>query len=43
VVREVGLVIVPLVSAHGTNAIFHYHAIQAWQVEATGEVNNVYA
>jgi sulfane dehydrogenase subunit SoxC len=32
-----------LVSAHGTNAIFHYHAIQAWQVETTGEVKNVYA
>jgi sulfane dehydrogenase subunit SoxC len=32
-----------LVSAHGTNAIFHSHAIQAWQVETTGEVNNVYA
>jgi sulfane dehydrogenase subunit SoxC len=32
-----------LVRAHGTNAIFHYNAIQAWQVEKTGEVNNVYA
>ena len=32
-----------LVSAHGTNAIFHYNAIQAWQVETTGEVKNVYA
>jgi sulfane dehydrogenase subunit SoxC len=32
-----------LVSAHGTNAIFHYNAIQAWQVESTGEVKNVYA
>jgi sulfane dehydrogenase subunit SoxC len=32
-----------LVSAHGTNAIFHYNAIQAWQIEPTGEVKNVYA
>jgi sulfane dehydrogenase subunit SoxC len=32
-----------LVSAHGPNAIFHYNAIQAWQIEATGEVKNVYA
>lgn len=32
-----------LVSVHGTNAIFHYNAIQAWQVETTGEVKNVYA
>jgi sulfane dehydrogenase subunit SoxC len=32
-----------LVSAHGTNAIFHYNAIQAWQVETSGEVKNVYA
>jgi sulfane dehydrogenase subunit SoxC len=32
-----------MVSAHGTNPIFHYNAIQAWQVETTGEVKNVYA
>jgi sulfane dehydrogenase subunit SoxC len=32
-----------LVGAHGANAIFHYNAIQAWQVETTGEVKNVYA
>ena len=32
-----------LISAHGSNAIFHYNAIQAWQVEASGEVKNVYA
>jgi sulfane dehydrogenase subunit SoxC len=32
-----------LISAHGTNAIFHYNAIQAWQVETNGEVKNVYA
>src|SRR5215475_8460995 len=32
-----------LISTHGTNAIFHYNAIQAWQVETTGAVKNVYA
>jgi sulfane dehydrogenase subunit SoxC len=32
-----------LVAAHGTNVLYHYHAIQAWQVEANGEVHNVYA
>ena len=32
-----------LLSAHGANAIFHYNAIQAWQVETSGEVKNVYA
>jgi sulfane dehydrogenase subunit SoxC len=32
-----------LVAAHGTNAFYHYNAIQAWQVEANGEVKNVYA
>jgi sulfane dehydrogenase subunit SoxC len=32
-----------LIGAHGTNAIFHYNAIQAWQVETSGEVKNVYA
>jgi len=32
-----------LMSAHGSNAIFHYNAIQAWQVETTGEGKNVYA
>jgi sulfane dehydrogenase subunit SoxC len=32
-----------LVAAHGTNVSYHYNAIQAWQVEATGEVKNVYA
>jgi sulfane dehydrogenase subunit SoxC len=31
-----------LIGARGTNAFYHYHAIQAWQVEATGEVKNVY-
>jgi sulfane dehydrogenase subunit SoxC len=32
-----------LVAAHGTNVSYHYNAIQAWQVEASGEVKNVYA
>jgi len=32
-----------LVAAHGTNVSYHYNAIQAWQVEANGEVKNVYA
>src|SRR2546421_7248595 len=32
-----------LVAAHGTNVLYHYNAIQAWQVEANGEVKHVYA
>jgi sulfane dehydrogenase subunit SoxC len=32
-----------LVGAHGTNAVFHYNAIQAWQIGTNGEVKNVYA
>jgi sulfane dehydrogenase subunit SoxC len=32
-----------LVRAHGTNGIFHYNAIQAWQIATNGEVKNVYA
>jgi sulfane dehydrogenase subunit SoxC len=32
-----------LVGAHGTNVIFHYNAIQAWQIATNGEVKNVYA
>ena len=32
-----------LVGVHGTNAIFHYNAIQAWQIAPNGEVKNVYA
>jgi hypothetical protein len=32
-----------LIAAHGTNVFYHYNAIQAWQVEANGEVKNVYA
>ena len=31
------------IARHGTNVLYHYHAIQAWRVEATGEVKNVYA
>ena len=32
-----------LVAAHGTQVFYHYNAIQAWQVETTGEVKHVYA
>jgi sulfane dehydrogenase subunit SoxC len=32
-----------LIAEHGTNVVFHYHAIQAWRVEQSGEVKNVYA
>ena len=32
-----------LIGDHGVNAIFHYNAIQAWQVATNGEVKNVYA
>ena len=32
-----------LIAQHGANVIYHYHAIQAWRVEANGEVKNVYA
>ena len=31
------------IARHGSNPIYHYHAIQAWSVEANGEVKNVYA
>src|SRR5215813_8144908 len=31
------------IADHGNNAIFHYNAIQAWSVEANGEVKHVYA
>ena len=31
-----------LVAEHGANVIFHYSAIQAWSVAASGEVKNVY-
>ncbi|HSF29953.1 MAG TPA: sulfite dehydrogenase [Candidatus Tectomicrobia bacterium] len=32
-----------LLAGRGTSVFYHYHAIQAWQVETTGEVKNVYA
>ena len=32
-----------LIAQHAANVIYHYHAIQAWRVEANGEVKNVYA
>jgi sulfane dehydrogenase subunit SoxC len=32
-----------LIAEHGTNVIFHYHAIIAWSVAANGEVKHVYA
>ncbi len=32
-----------LIARHGANVIYHYHAIQAWRVESSGEVKNVYA
>jgi len=31
------------IAEHGANAIFHYHAIHAWAVQASGEVTHVYA
>jgi sulfane dehydrogenase subunit SoxC len=31
------------IAEHGTNAIFHFHGIQAWSVAANGEVKHVYA
>jgi sulfane dehydrogenase subunit SoxC len=32
-----------LIAQHGANVTYHYHAIQAWRVESSGEVKNVYA
>jgi sulfane dehydrogenase subunit SoxC len=32
-----------LIAEHGSNVIFHYNAIQAWGIQANGEVKNVYA
>jgi len=32
-----------LIAQHGSNVVYHYHAIQAWRVETNGEVKNVYA
>jgi sulfane dehydrogenase subunit SoxC len=31
------------IAEHGSNAIFHYHAISAWSVAPNGEVKHVYA
>ena len=31
------------IAEHGHNAIFHFHAIQAWSVAANGEVKHVHA
>jgi sulfane dehydrogenase subunit SoxC len=31
------------IAEHGNNAVFHYSAITAWSVAATGEVKHVYA
>ena len=31
------------IAHHGANAVFHYNAIQAWSVQANGEVKHVYA
>jgi sulfane dehydrogenase subunit SoxC len=31
------------IARHGNNAVFHYHAIQAWSVATSGEVKHVYA
>jgi sulfane dehydrogenase subunit SoxC len=31
------------IAEHGSNAIFHFHGIQAWGVAANGEVKHVYA
>jgi sulfane dehydrogenase subunit SoxC len=32
-----------LIAEHGANVILSYNAIQAWRVESSGEVKNVYA
>jgi len=32
-----------LVSAEGTNAVYHYNAIQTWKVDESGKVTNAYA
>ena len=32
-----------VIAEHGNNVVFHYNGIQAWLVEANGEVKNVYA
>jgi len=32
-----------LIAEHGASVVFHYNAIQAWRIESSGEVKNVYA
>lgn len=32
-----------LIAEHGSNVIVHFNGVQAWRVEANGEVKNVYA
>jgi len=32
-----------IVSAEGTNAVYHYNAIQTWKVDENGKVTNAYA
>src|SRR3989475_3023327 len=32
-----------LIAEHGSNVVFHYNGIQAWGVQADGEVKHVYA
>jgi sulfane dehydrogenase subunit SoxC len=32
-----------IVREHGANVVFHFNGIQAWRIEANGEVKNVYA
>lgn len=32
-----------LVAVRGTNSVYHYNAIQSWQLTQSGEVNNVHA
>jgi sulfane dehydrogenase subunit SoxC len=31
------------ITEHGNNAVFHFHAVQAWSVAPNGEVKHVYA
>ncbi len=32
-----------IVAVRGTNSVYHYNAIQSWQITQSGEVNNVHA
>ncbi len=32
-----------IVAVRGTNSVYHYNAIQSWQITQNGEVNNVHA